>query len=215
MMLFVKKILPAFIFCALILIGTHHAHARTGVGVGTGKIQVDTPIMPGTVYELPAITVLNTGDEPGDFEVDVSFRENQPEKRPEREWFSYNPQEFYLDQGETKQVSVTLTLPVKAVPGDYFAFIEARPMKRAGTGITTIGIAAASKLYFSISPANMVLGMYHRVRSFWEVYRPWTTISAGLVIIFISVGFFRSYFKLNVNLARKTPKKLSKESDDA
>ena len=117
-----------FSFLSLALLFTPSAQASIGVGVGTGRIQLEEELKPGILYQLPSISVINTGDEAGEYILDVSFRENQSEMRPNVDWFTYKPEKFSLEPGEGKIVEVTLTLPVKTVPGDYFAFLEARPI---------------------------------------------------------------------------------------
>ena len=55
--------------------------AKIGVGVGTGRIDVDEELRPGQAYVLPPFNVLNTGDEPANYRVLLSYNENQEELR--------------------------------------------------------------------------------------------------------------------------------------
>ena len=137
--------------------------ASIGVGVGTGKIQVDEKLKPGTIYQLPALGVLNTGDEESDYEVIISYHEKQPELKPQNEWFDFSPQKFHLEPGKIQNVSIKLNLPIKAEPGQYFAYLEAHPVKSSPAQTTTIGIAAATKLYFEITPGNIFSGIYYKI----------------------------------------------------
>lgn len=162
--------------------------AKIGVGVGTGKIQVEDKLKPGMIYLLPSLTVFNTGDEEADYEAAITYHEKQPELRPSEEWFDFSPKKFHLKPGEAQEVKIKLNLPVKAEPGDYFAYLEGHPLAKAEGGQTTIGVAAAAKLYFTVLPANLVLGVYYKAISFWRLNQPWPSriaIALGVIMVYL------------------------------
>lgn len=196
-----KSIIPlAAIITALIL--PFAAFGSIGVGVGTGKIQVDEPLKPGLIYTLPPLTVVNTGDEPTEYTVSIDYRGNQPELRPNKEWFGFEPLQFALEPGQSRVVQIKLTLPVKAAPGDYFAYLEAHPIKKTtASGGASIGVAAAAKLYFTVVPANIFQGIYYRFISLYSRYHPWDTIILVVVFIAVSLRFIGKRFKFQI--ARK------------
>ena len=122
---------------------------RVGVGVGTGKIQMDEPLRPGSIYEIPSVVVRNTGDEPSNYQIAVEGKMDVVEMIPDSKWINFEPKKFYLEPGESELVQVKIILPVKGVkPGDYFAFLSASPIQELEQGMTSIGVAAATKLYF-------------------------------------------------------------------
>jgi hypothetical protein len=177
--------------------------AEIGVGVGTGKIVIDEPLYPGTIYELPILTIVNTGDEKSEYEVGVAYHDKQPELRPSEDWFSFSPSEFFLEPGGVQSVEMKLNLPVKTEPGDYFAYLEGRPLAKAESGITRIGIAAATKIYFKVKPANAVLGVYHKFLSGWKVYAPWPARIMKITLVVALIFVFKKYFKLNIQVKKK------------
>lgn len=185
--------------------------AKIGVGVGTGKIQVEDELKGGMIYELPPLTVLNTGDEPSDYEVAVSYHQNQPELKPPQEWFSFHPDRFHLEPEGVQIVEIKLNLPVRTEPGDYLAYLEGHPVKKSEIGQTTIGVAAAAKLYFTVVPANFLQGIYYRLTTFWRIYAPWTNILAVLILALIGWFLFRRFFKIQFGLSRK---KVSEDKDE-
>ncbi|OGJ37699.1 MAG: hypothetical protein A2383_02260 [Candidatus Pacebacteria bacterium RIFOXYB1_FULL_39_46] len=196
-----------FSFLSLALLFTPSAQASIGVGVGTGRIQLEEELKPGILYQLPSISVINTGDEAGEYILDVSFRENQSEMRPNVDWFTYKPEKFSLEPGEGKIVEVTLTLPVKTVPGDYFAFLEARPIATSNNPSgASIGVAAASKLYFTIAPANTWEGFYYRALSLWNKYQPIPQIITGTFSFLIIIKIVRNFISLDISLKKRTKK---------
>jgi hypothetical protein len=187
------------------------AVASIGVGVGTGKIQVTDKLRGGMIYKLPSITVINTGDTESDYSLDISYFETQSELKPPRGWFTFSPEKIYLKPNESQNIGVTLSLPLKVVPGDYFAFVEASPAKVADNGDTHIGVSAASKLYFTVAPASFLQGIYYRVISFWKVNQPWTNRGAMALGAVVLLLIFKKFFHVEIN-TKKTKKGPKNES---
>jgi len=187
-----------------VVISPNAVRAAIGVGVGTGKIQVEDKLKSGMSYELPPLTVLNTGDEPSDYEVSVAYHQDQPELIPPKEWFDFSPSKFYLDPGGAQTVSIKLNLPLKTVPGDYFAYLEGFPAKKSQSGVTTIGVAAAAKLYFTIEPANFLEAIYYKAVAFWTAYTPWTNVVVVLLFAVLLLWSFKKFFKVKIDIKKKS-----------
>jgi hypothetical protein len=200
----VKKVISILILFALLIPNT--AVARIGVGVGTGKIQVEDELKPGIIYELPQLTVINTGDEPSDYEVAISYHEQQPELQPPLDWFVFSPQNFSLEPGKVQVVEVRLDLPLRIEPGDYFAYLEARPLKKAQSGETSIGVAAAAKLYFTVIPGSFLEGVYFKIISLWNLYSPWPQRLIGGVVAITLLFLFKRFFNIEINLKKPSRK---------
>ena len=183
--------------------------ASVGVGVGLGKIEMDKPLKPGGIYELPRLPVINTGTEAADFTVGIEYHQDQPQLIPPREWFSFSPKIFRLEPGALEQVRVTLTLPIKAEPGDYFAYVEGRNAKRQGTEGTSIGVAAAAKLYFSVVPASGLQGMLYRIEVLYKKYSPWPQVVFVMLLIIVAFFILRRFVSINLQVG--APKKGKKK----
>ena len=182
--------------------------ARIGVGVGAGKIHINEPLKAGGIYDLPAIPVLNTGDEPAKYLFSVQYHEGQEQRtdmglKPAEAWFSFTPASFPLEPGKVQTVKVTLTLPAKIKPGNYFAYLEARPAKKEATigGVTSIGVAAATQLWFTVAPSNFFQGIYYRFISLYSRYHPWDTIVLAVIFVAALLWFVSKKFKFQI--ARK------------
>lgn len=174
-----------------------------GVGVGSGKIHVDGQLKPGGFYELPILPVLNTGDIPADYAVSIEFNETQAEKRPDKAWFEFSPSTFHLEPGKVQAVKVILNIPIKTIPGDYFAYLEAHPVLTPEAGVTSVGIAAASKLYFTVAPANFFEGAYYKAVFFMKKYAPWSWyVPYGLIFV-IFIFSIRKKFNIQISLSKK------------
>lgn len=183
---------------------TSRVYAGLGVGVGVGKVQVDEKLRPGTVYKLPQLSVLNTGDEISDYEITIEYHETQKELRPARDWFTFSPQKFNLKPQDIQQIEVTLSLPLKMEPGNYFAYVEAHPVATTNQGGTSIGIAAATKLYFTVEPASPLAGIYYRVLSLWKLYTPWPQRVLIVLAIVLAVILFKRFFNIQINVKKPT-----------
>ena len=176
--------------------------AGIGVGVNLGKIKIDEPLKPGGIYNFPSIGVINTGDTAGEYELAVTYHQDQPEMRPDEDWFSFSPAQFHLEPGQSQSVAVKLALPLKLKPGDYFSYLEAHPIIKAGPG-TTIGVAAATKTYFTVAPANIFQAIYYKISSFFVMYAPWTYVVLAIVIGAILIAIFRKFFALRIGIRKK------------
>lgn len=192
----------------LFLLTPKNVLATIGVGIGTGKIQIDEKLKPGIIYELPPLTVINTGDEESDYEINVSYHENQEQEKPLQNWFIFSPAKFNLEPKQVQLVKNKLNLPLKLRPGQYFAYLEARPLKRDTTANSVIGIAAATKLYFEVVPANLISSIYYKVEAFWKIYQPWTSRVALILGLIVLILILRRFIKIEINF--KKPNKTDK-----
>lgn len=196
------KILKIFFITIFLGLIAWPVLARVGVGVNLGKIEIDEPLKPGGIYNFPSIGVINTGDTAGEYELAVTYHEDQPQLRPAREWFNFSPADFHLEPGQSQSVAVKLFLPVKTKPGDYFAYLEAHPVIKAGPG-TTIGVAAATKTYFSVVPANLWQAIYYKIASFLTIYAPWTYVVLAMIAAAIIISIFRRFFSFQFGIRKK------------
>lgn len=176
---------------------------KVGVGMGAGEIRVTEPIKPGGIYTLPNLRIFNTGDETTTYGMNVAYHQDHNELRPEKSWFTFEPPTFTLDPGASQEVSIVMTVPVKTDPGDYFAFIESGPVAENGPG-TSVGVAVATKLYFTVVYANFWQAMTYRIAAFFATYSPWSWIALGVSLVVV-VGFvFSRFFSLNVSFRKNS-----------
>ncbi len=164
---------------------------------------VEEKLLPGAIYTLPAFTILNTGDEAGEYDVGVSYVEKQPELKPPESWFNFSPKKFHLEPGGIQVIDIKLNLAINAPPGEYFALVEGRPLKTAAAGVSVIGIAAASKLYFTVLPASTLSGLYYKIKSLWNLYYPWPLVVIGVIVAIIVLFFLKKYLKIQINVKGK------------
>ncbi|PJA83132.1 MAG: hypothetical protein CO146_01730 [Candidatus Nealsonbacteria bacterium CG_4_9_14_3_um_filter_37_29] len=203
-----KSAVKFLILSTLVLVLPVMVFARIGVGVGAGKIHLNEPLKAGGIYDLPAIPVINTGDESSEYLFSIQYHEGQEQRndmglKPAESWFNFTPATFPLEPSKVQTVKVTLTLPAKIKPGNYFAYLEARPAKKEATigGVTSIGVAAATQLWFTVAPSNFFQGIYYRFISLYSRYHPWDTIVLAVIFVAALLWFVSKKFKFQI--ARK------------
>lgn len=193
--------LALVVMCSVFVCST--VQARVGVGVGSGKIELNDQLRAGGIYDLPVLPVINTGDEETDYTIKVAFRNDQTELRPTQEMFNFEPETFSLSPGQVKNVRITLTLPINSEPGKYFALLSAEPVKKnTNSGNTSVGIAAASKLYFQVTPGNIWQGVYFRLVSLYKTYTVFIYIVLGLVVALVLFKLAKKYIHLEIGIKK-------------
>jgi len=194
-------ILSIFVI-GLFLLPTTDVSGRVGVGVGAGEINLTDDIKPGGIYELPNLRIFNTGDETTTYKMNVAYHQDYHQLRPGKSWFSFNPETFTLPPGESQEILISMIVPVKAEQGEYFAFLESGPVISNEPG-TSVGIAAATKLFFTMVPANIWQATLQRVSSFFATYAPWSWIGLGITIVIIIFVLFKKFFSFNIAMKKK------------
>lgn len=196
------SVLPTLVFTAILFFSSAFSvSAKVGVGMGAGEVRLTETVKPGGIYVLPSLRVFNTGDEITTYGFGVAYHQENPQLRPRKEWFTFNPETFTLEAGKSQEVSITMTVPVKAEQGDYFAFLESGPVASNKPG-TSVGVAVATKLFFTVVPANIWQAVLHRVSAFFRVNSPWSWIGLGVVLFAVLVFLFRKFFSFNIGVRK-------------
>lgn len=177
--------------------------AQTGVGIMPGIIRVDEPLLPGGRYNLPSLQVLNTGSEASDYGVELASMAEQEELQPPDDFIILSPTSFHLEPGANQVISLSLDIPVKAKPGDYLAYIEAHPVATGGGGGMQIGVAAATKLYFTVKPANVFVAVANSIANFFARNSPGSYIVLGVIVLGLLLFFLRRRIRVDIRIARK------------
>ncbi len=176
--------------------------AQSGVGVTVGSIQIDQKLSSGGSYNLPSIGVINTGHDASDYSVRISTRADQEELRPSEDWFSFSPEEFFLEPGGTQTVSIRVKIPITARSGDYFALVMASPARAEDAGVV-IGIAAATKLNFTVQSSNRIIGTARWIYTRLSDSSPYSWIIIGLIIVLPLGYWFRKRLRFNISLEKR------------
>lgn len=184
------------VFILVVFAALPASAATTGVGVGTGKIRPDSQLLPGLTYTMPSVAVFNSGDTETNYEMTVQYNETQPERKPPADWVTFTPQQFRLKPGGSQEVKITIQPSSTAEPGQYFAYLEARPAKSDTPGATSIKIAAATKFNFEVAPANDWQRFYYILLDFWNKNHGWLIPVLSLFALFMAFVLAKKFFKL-------------------
>jgi hypothetical protein len=200
-----KKVLSLLAIVLVSLCGlcltAGETQASVGVGISPGIIRVDRQLLPGQHYNLPSVQVMNTGTEASDYEMEIARMAEQQELEPPAEFIVMSPTHFHLEPGASQTVSLSLSIPVKAKPGDYLGYIEAHPV--AEVGGVSVGVAAATKLYFTIKPANVFVGVINAIGNFFTRTAPTSYIVLGVVVVGLAVYFLRRYIRVDIRIGHR------------
>lgn len=206
-----RKFITIFLFLLTFLFIPTSCFAKIGVGIGTGKIVVDQKLKSGIIYSLPSLTIVNTGDEDSEYKVSISYHTDQQELMPSSDWFKFKPETFKLKPGESQVVEVKLDLPLRTEPGQYFAYLEGSPVITSEKGKSSVGIAAAAKLYFEIEPSNIFEAIYFKAASIFNMYSPWServSITVGVVVLLLVL---KKVLNIEISFGKKEDKKKKDE----
>jgi hypothetical protein len=203
------KVYLLAVIATFVLFGGMVSAARIGVGVSLGKVDLKENLKPGLTYKLPTIVVFNNGDVTSDYEMTLQFNEKQPQLKPGADWVQFTPQHFTIQPGKSRQVTMNIKAPSSARPGNYFAYIEAHPLKKDKTGKTVINIAAATKLSFKVAPANIFQKLYYFLLDLWNRYKRFIIV----ILILIAMAAAITYSRRHINVEVKTKNKNKKKKD--
>ena len=91
--------------------------------------------------------------------------------------------------------------------------MEAHPVV-TGEGGVTIGIAAATKIWFTVAPANTFQAIIHKITSFVKNTAPTSYIVMGIIALIILLLLFKKFFSFNLSIKKKEsePKPKSENS---
>ena len=177
------------------------ASADQGVSVSLGRIDVTRRLSPGGRYYLPAIAVTNVGDAAQRYDVVVNYLNDADRERPPSSWFGISPSSIDLAPHESKVVQLDIDLPTGARPGSYLALIEAHPAQTADG--TRISAAAATRVSFSVKPANQLEAWRLKIDRAINDHAPWSYALPAFALAILTLFMLRRSLRVNVNFERR------------
>jgi hypothetical protein len=168
------------------------AAASIGVGIQVGPVRLAGIAHAGQTYDLPPVYVVNTGTEPETVRLDVQRLSKGTGRDVPKAWFRPGQTDVHLDAKQSATIPVQLVVPAEARPGRYFSDVVAHGSASIEAGQATLGVAAATKLQFTVGKAVPV-GFWSRLQS--------PLAWAGGIIVLAGGGFLlarRSGFRLRL-----------------
>jgi hypothetical protein len=168
------------------------AAASIGVGIQVGPVRLAGIAHAGQTYDLPPVYVVNTGTEPETVRLDVQRLSKGTGRDVPKAWFKPGQTDVHLDARQSATIPVQLVVPADAKLGPYFSDVVAHGSASIEAGQATLGVAAATKLQFTVGKA-VPAGFWSRL--------PSPLAWAGVVIVLAGGGILlarRSGFRLRL-----------------
>src|SRR5215469_10311790 len=136
------------------------SYASVGVGVQAGPVRMDGLAHPGGQYALTPLYVVNTGTEPES--VSIGFERISPGtgRTVPPGWISASAAPVQLSHNQSARIPLKLTVPATAKPGRYFTDVVAKGSASVSAGGAQLGVAAATDLEFTVTPAAVSAGWF-------------------------------------------------------
>jgi len=169
------------------------ARASIGVGVQGAPVRLHTVARPGSSYALPPVYVVNTGTQDETISMRVQRLSHGPGRTVPSSWIQFTGNGMQLPARKSARVPLELVVPAGAAPGKYLSDVVVVGSAAVSVGKTNLGVAAATKLEFSVGRASdSGLGI-----------PPWTLWAiGGLLLAALAVLAFR-VSGLQVRVARR------------
>jgi hypothetical protein len=171
--------------------------ASVGVGVQVGPVRLGTVAHRGESYPLPRLYVVNTGTEAEAVSVRVERLSHGPGLVVPPSWISGTGPAVQLAPGGSARIPLELAVPEHAHPGGYLSDIIVTGSPAGAASTAHIGVAAATKLEFSVSSAP--------AQASTALISPWMWwVLIGLLVAAVAILGARR-FGLRIRIERKSP----------
>lgn len=129
------------------------SQASIGIGVQNGPVRLGRVAHPGDSYTLPSVSVINTGTQTEAVTVRVERLSRGPGLAVPPSWVHVTGPSVRLSPHRATRIPLGLAVPGDAKPGAYLSDIVVVAATRISAGKANLGVAAATKLEFSVGPA--------------------------------------------------------------
>ncbi len=145
---------PLAVPLALVMLAsfTQTSDASIGVGVQASPVRLGSMAHRGERYALP-LDVVNTGTEAEAVSMRVERLSRGPGRTVPPSWIQFAGPAVQIAPGKAARVSLELVVPGRAKPGEYLSDIVVSSSAAGQAGTAHLGVAAATKLEFSVSSA--------------------------------------------------------------
>jgi hypothetical protein len=173
------------------------SEASIGVGVQVGPVRLGTVAHRGESYALPPVYVVNTGTQAEAISVRVERLSHGPGLVVPPSWIRVTGPAVQLAPSSSARIPLELVVPGPAQPGGYLSDIVVTGSPVAAARSAHIGVAAATKLVFTVSSAPAP--GHSPLISPWM----WWVLTGLLVAAAMILG--ARQFGLRISVERKSP----------
>jgi hypothetical protein len=168
---------------------TQTSDASVGVGVQVSPVRLGSMAHRGEKYSL-SLDVVNTGTEAEAVSMRVERLSRGPGRAVPPSWIQFAGTAVQIAPGKAARVSVELVVPGRAKPGEYLSDIVASGSAAGQAGTGHLGVAAATRLEFSVSTAPAQGASSFPLWMWWAL--------AGLLLAVTVFGVRRSGLRIRV-----------------
>jgi hypothetical protein len=169
---------------------TQTSDASVGVGVQASPVRLGSMAHRGERYAL-SVDVVNTGTEAEAVGMRVERISRGPGRAVPPSWIQFAGPAVQIAPGKATRVSLELVVPGQAKPGEYLSDIVVSGSPAGQAGTERLGVAAVTKLEFSVSSAPAPEGSSVPVWMWWAI--------TGLLLLTVTVfGVRRSGLRIRV-----------------
>lgn len=169
---------------------TQTSDASVGVGVQVSPVRLGSMAHRGERYAL-SVDVVNTGTEAEAVSMRVERLSRGSGRAVPPSWIQFAGAAVQIAPGKAARVSLELVVPGRARPGGYLSDIVASGSAAGQAGPGNLGVAAATKLEFSVSSAPAQGGSSFPVWMWWAL--------TGLLLLTVAAfGVRRSGLRVRV-----------------
>jgi hypothetical protein len=168
------------------------AEASVGVGVQAGPVRLGNAAHPGGDYALTPVYVVNTGTQAEFISVRVERLSPGSGRRVPSSWIHATGPRVQLSPRQAARIPLELTIPAGAKPGQYLSDVVVAGSTAVSVGMANLGVAAATKLEFSVAP-----GSAHGPWPFVPAWM-WWTLGGLLLLALAAFGIRRSGLRIRV-----------------
>jgi len=168
--------LPLAVAAALVALTVfaQSSAASVGVGVQVGPVRLGGAAHRGGSYPLPPVYVVNTGTQAETISVRVERLSHGTRLTVPPSWVSVTGSAVQLAAGASARLPLQLAVPGQARPGAYLSDIVVTGSPVGAAQGAHIGVAAATKLEFSVSSAP--------APGHPALFPPWLWVLIGLLV---------------------------------
>jgi hypothetical protein len=179
------------------------AQASVGVGVQATPVQLANVAHAGGSYALPSVYVIDTGTQPEAITVRVERLSKGTGRAVPPSWVQATGPAVQLSPRQSTRIPLELVVPGGAKPGRYLSDIVVAGSAVISAGRANLGVAAATRLEFSVVP-----GAPPGLFPFGPSWMWWAMI--GLLVIALAItGVRRSGVRIRIE---RTPSGLARTS---
>ena len=168
------------------------AQASVGVGVQATPVRLGNAAHAGGSYALPPVFVLDTGTQAEKITVRVERLSKGAGRAVPPSWVRATGPVVQLTPHQSARIPLELVVPAGARPGQYLSDIVVTGSAVISAGRANLGVAAATRLVFSVAP-----GAPPGLWPFGPSWMWWTAI--GLLVLALAItGVRRSGVRIRI-----------------